>query len=173
MFQSFPTGTSIQRAFPAMRILNSSLAIASMNRGCKRAAFTMDNTVMEMKDDSLMMKIINKTVEKKIAKGFGGKADYSDPSFHMMMASAADASLFGMKINGGMKNGVLEGMLEFADGNPLRGIYRMMGMKYGGQNAMKVCMIGGTGCVHDLSGSLGELEHLSALADRRLLLSSE
>ena len=43
----------------------------------------------------------------------------------MMMNSAADASLSGMKIRGGMSNYVLEGMLEMANGHFFRGI-RMM-----------------------------------------------
>ena len=92
----------------------------------KKGAFTMDNTVMEMKDDSLIMKIMFKAVEATIAKGFGGKKDYSDPIFRMMMNSAADASLSGMKISGGMNNYVLEGLLEMANGHFLRGIAAML-----------------------------------------------
>ena len=85
----------------------------------------MDNTVMEMKDHSLIMKIMYKAVEATVAKGFGGKKDYSDPTFRMMMNSAADASLSGMKISGGMKNYVLEGLLEMANGHVFRGIATM------------------------------------------------
>ena len=86
----------------------------------------MDNTVMEMKDHSLIMKIMFKAVESTVAKGFGGKKDYSDPTFRMMMNSAADASLSGMKISGGMNNYVLEGLLEMANGHFLRGIAAML-----------------------------------------------
>lgn len=92
----------------------------------KKGSFTMDNTVMEMKDYSLMMKIMYKAVEGTVAKGFGGKADYNNPEFRMMMCSAADASLTGMKISGGMNNHVLEGMLEMANGRYLNGILTMM-----------------------------------------------
>lgn len=91
----------------------------------QKGQFTMDNTVMEMKDHSLIMKIMFKAVEGTVAKGFDGKRDYSDPTFRMMINSAADASLSGMKISGGMNNYVLEGMLELANGHFFRGI-RMM-----------------------------------------------
>lgn len=87
-----------------------------------KGQFNMDNTVMEMKDYSLIMKIMYKAVESTIAKGFGGKKDYSNPEFRMMMNSAADASLSGMKISGGMKNNVLEGMLAIANGHFFKGL---------------------------------------------------
>ena len=92
----------------------------------KKGAFTMDNTVMEMKDYSLMMKIMYKAVERTIAKGFGGKRDYENPEFRMLMASSAGSPLRSMMISGGMKGGVLPGMLEMANGHFLRGIRKMI-----------------------------------------------
>lgn len=92
----------------------------------KKGSFTMDNTVMEMKEKSLIMKIMYKAVEATVAKGFGGKKDYENPEFRMLMCSAADASLTGMKISGGMKNYVLEGILEIANGHYLKGILTML-----------------------------------------------
>ena len=92
----------------------------------EKGSFTMDNTVMEMKDFSWIIKIMYKAVEATVAKGFGGKADYNNPDFRMMMCSAADASLTGMKISGGMNNHVLEGMLEMANGHYVKGILTMM-----------------------------------------------
>lgn len=92
----------------------------------KKGEFTMENTVAEMKDYSLIMKIMYKAIEKTVAKGFGGKADYGNPAFKMMIASSADSSLSAMKICGGMKNYVLEGMLEMANGHYLRGIKYML-----------------------------------------------
>ena len=92
----------------------------------KKGSFTMDNTVMEMKDDSLMMKIMFKAVESTVAKGFGGKKDYENPDFRMMMNASAGAPLRSMQISGGMKGGVLPGMLEMANGHFFRGIWRMI-----------------------------------------------
>ncbi len=92
----------------------------------KKGAFTMDNTVMEMKDYSLMMKIMYRAVEATIAKGFGGKRDYANPDFRMLMNSSAGSPLRSMMISGGMKGGVLPGMLEIANGHFFRGIWRMI-----------------------------------------------
>lgn len=91
----------------------------------KKGAFTMDNTVMEMKDDSLIMKIMFKAVAAAIARGFGGKKDYENPEFRMLMNSSAGSPLRSMMISGGMKGGVMPGMLEMANGHFLRGLRRM------------------------------------------------
>ena len=92
----------------------------------KKGHFTMDNTVEEMKDYSLIMKILYKSVEATIAKGFNGKKDYGNPEFRMLMAASAGSSLRNMQISGGMKGGVLPGMLEIANGHFFRGIGRML-----------------------------------------------
>ena len=92
----------------------------------KKGSFTMDNTVMEMKDYSFVMKIMFKAVESTVAKGFGGKKDYENPDFRMMMNASAGAPLRSMQISGGMKGGVLPGMLEMANGHFLRGIWKMI-----------------------------------------------
>ena len=92
----------------------------------KKGSFTMDNTVMEMKDYSLIMKIMFRAVESTIAKGYGGKRDYDNPNFRMQMASSAGAPIRSMMISGGMKGGVLPGMLEMANGHFFRGIRKMI-----------------------------------------------
>ena len=92
----------------------------------KKGEYTMDNTVTEMKDHSLIMKILYKAVENTIAKGLGGKKDDEDPEFRMLMAATVDGPLRSMMISGGMNNGVLPGMLEMANGHFLRGIRRMI-----------------------------------------------
>lgn len=86
----------------------------------------MDNTVMEMKESSFVMKCMFKAVEGTVAKGFGGKADYTNPQFRMLMASSAGSPLRTMQINGAMKGGVFAGLLEMANGHPLRGLVRMI-----------------------------------------------
>ena len=104
---------------------------AMLGRTCtppmlKKGSFTMDNTVLEMKDYSLIMKIMFKAVEATIAKGFGGKKDYENPEFRMLMNSSAGSPLRSMQISGGMKGGVLPGMLEMANGHFFRGLWRMI-----------------------------------------------
>lgn len=92
----------------------------------KKGGFTMENSVTDMKEFSLIMKILYKAMERVIARRFGGKRDYSNPGFRMMMAMAADCSLSCMKINGAMNNHVLEGMLDMANGHFCRGILGMI-----------------------------------------------
>lgn len=96
-----------------------------MEKPLKKGAFTMENTVMEMRAYSLVMKIMYRVLRAFVKKGFPKGTDERDASFRMMMSSAADCSLSGMKINGAMNNHVLEGMLEMANGHPLRGLLTM------------------------------------------------
>jgi len=92
----------------------------------KKGFYTMDNSVMEMKDHSLIMKIMFSAVESTVAKGFGGKKDYSNPEFKMMILSSAGSPLRSMQISGGMKGGLMRGLLEMANGHYLRGIRKMI-----------------------------------------------
>ncbi len=92
----------------------------------EKGSFTMDNTVVEMKKHSLIMKIMFKAVEGTIARGFGGKKDYENPEFRMLMESSAGSPLRSMMISGGMNNNVLPGMLEMANGHFLRGILKII-----------------------------------------------
>lgn len=92
----------------------------------KKGFFTMDNSVMEMKDHSLIMKIMFSAVESTIAKGFGGKKDYNNPEFKMLILSSAGSPLRSMQISGGMKGGLMQGLLEMANGHYLRGVRKMI-----------------------------------------------
>ena len=51
------------------------------------------------------------------------------PGTALLGASGIVFMMIVMSSLSGMKNGVLEGILEFANGHPPRGICRMMGMK--------------------------------------------
>ena len=86
----------------------------------------MDNMVMEMKDHSLVIKIMFKAVELVIAKGCGGKIDYSNPEFRMLINSSLGGPLRGMQISGGVKGGIFPGLLEMANGHFFRGIWKMI-----------------------------------------------
>ncbi len=91
-----------------------------------RGRFTMDNSVMEMKDHSLIMKLMYTATERVIAKGFGGKTDYDNPDFRMMMAASAGGPLRSMQISGGIKGGLMKGLLHMANGHYLKGIKTMI-----------------------------------------------
>ena len=86
----------------------------------------MENSVEEMKDHSLIMKIMYKAVEKTIAKGCGGKIDYDNPEFKMMMAASAGSPIRSMAISGGMNDGLFQGMVDMANGHFFKGIIRMI-----------------------------------------------
>ena len=84
----------------------------------KKGEFTMDNTCMEMKDHSFMMKIQYKVTEGIIAKSFGGKRDMSDPAFKMMMVCATDCPMRSVVISSGgaMNDTLAKCMLLMANG---------------------------------------------------------
>ena len=91
----------------------------------KKGEFTMENTVMEMKDYSLIMKLMYKVVELVIARGFDGKVDYSNSSYKMMVSTATDCSMTGMKNNVQMDNHIFEGLVMMANGHFFKGVREM------------------------------------------------
>ena len=94
----------------------------------KKGSYTMDNSSMEMKEHSLIMKIMYSVTEKIIVKSFGGKKDLSDPAFKMMLICATDCPMRSVVINAGgsMNDGVAKGLVEMANGHYLRGIGKMI-----------------------------------------------
>lgn len=92
----------------------------------EKGGFTMDNTVDEMREYSLVMKLMYKAIELVVAHGNGGKVDYENQQFRMQMASSAGAPLRNLQISGGIKGGIMPGMLEMANGRFLRGLIRMI-----------------------------------------------
>lgn len=88
----------------------------------------MNNSCMEMKDSSLIMKIQYKITEYYIAKSFGGKKDYNNPAFKMMIVSACDAPLRTLVLSsGGMVSEKLaKGLLEMANGHFIEGLIKII-----------------------------------------------
>ncbi len=92
----------------------------------RKGSFTKDNSVIEMKEYSLMMKIMFIAVERTVAKAYGGRKAYDNAVFRMQIASSAGSPLRSMHISGGMKGGVLPGMLEIANGHFFKGILKII-----------------------------------------------
>jgi beta-glucosidase len=92
----------------------------------KKGSFTMDSTVTEMKDHSLLMKLLFKATELVVAKGTCGKVDYDDPEFKMMINASAGGPLRNMQISGGIPGGLISGMLEMVNGHFFKGLFRML-----------------------------------------------
>ena len=111
---------------PTQVLLESAMGRPYTPKALQKGFFTMDNSVDEMKEFSLVMKIMYKAVEKTIAKGFGGKADYENPEFRMMMASSTGSSLRNLQTSGGLRDGIMQGMLDMANGHFCRGILKMI-----------------------------------------------
>lgn len=115
-----PTGVPTQEDFEKL------LGRKIIEKPLKKGEFTMENTIMEMKDYSLIMKLMYKIIERVVAKGFGGKVDYTNSSYKMMVSTAADCSMTGMKNNVQMDNHIFEGLLMMANGHFLKGIGEML-----------------------------------------------
>ncbi len=92
----------------------------------EKGSFTMDNTVDEMRIYSLVMRLMYKAIELVVARGNGGRADYDNQQFRMQMASSAGAPLRNLQICGGIRGGIMPGVLDIANGHFLRGIARMI-----------------------------------------------
>ena len=114
-----PKGAPVQGDFEKL------LGRKILEKPLRKGEFTMENTIMEMRDDSLIMKLMYKIVEMVVARGFGGKPDYTNSSFKMMFYSAVDCSLNGMKNNVQMDNHLLEGLLRMANGHFFQGLGEM------------------------------------------------
>lgn len=106
------------------RLMGHPAAIASEPR---KGQFTMDNSCLEMKDSSLLMKIQYKVTEHIIAKEFGGKKDLSNPAYRMILISAVDCPLRAAVINstGRMSDALGRGLLWMANGHILKGIQQI------------------------------------------------
>ena len=84
----------------------------------EKGHFTMEDSTMEMKDLSDVMMQMFKGTEAAIAQGFGGKVDYSDPTFKMMVMAGADSPLRAAVLSscGTFPAQMAEGMLAMANG---------------------------------------------------------
>jgi beta-glucosidase len=56
----------------------------------KKGNFGMENSILEMKNPSLFCRFIYRGMESAVAKLAGGKVDYNNVQFRMLMNSSAD-----------------------------------------------------------------------------------
>ncbi|MDO4940519.1 MAG: glycoside hydrolase family 3 C-terminal domain-containing protein [Erysipelotrichaceae bacterium] len=92
----------------------------------KKGEFTLENSIMQMKDYSLVMKMMYRIIEKTIAKSYGGKVDYNNPEFRMMVMASAASPLRTTMISGQIRGGLFPGLLEMANGHYIKGIITMI-----------------------------------------------
>lgn len=80
--------------------------------------FTMEHSMMEMKDCSPVIMQAFKGTEAAIAQMFGGEADYTNPAFKMMVLAGADSPLRASVLSSGgsFPAQAAEGLLATANG---------------------------------------------------------
>ena len=92
-----------------------------------RGQFTMENSVMEMKKQSLVMKIMFLSVKTVIGRGFPKERRNMDcPEYKLMLLTGVGIPLRSMQISAGTKDGLFQGLLEMANGHFLRGLWKML-----------------------------------------------
>lgn len=91
----------------------------------RKGFYTLNETIEEMSETSLIMKYAYKSIEKAIAKDFSGKSDYDNPDFRMRMSGCVDSSLAALIVNGGSRNYQMQGLLDMANGHYLKGLKKL------------------------------------------------
>lgn len=81
----------------------------------KVGEFDLDSTIMEMAPNSRTMRILKRAIELVMARHNGGKVDYENPEFKMMVMSAADSAIRNVAICGGIGDGITEWLLKRAN----------------------------------------------------------
>jgi beta-glucosidase len=94
----------------------------------RRGTFDLNSSLVEMKDESLAVRIMLRIAERIVARDAGGKVDYDDVRFKMLMLSAAGLPMRAMvrMSNGAMPLRVARFFVASANGQTLRGIRRLI-----------------------------------------------
>lgn len=95
----------------------------------RKGSFTLDNSCLEMKDHSLVMKIEYLVTKAIISKPFKKEERTLDnPSYKMMLTAATDCPIRAAVISsaGAMQDNVAEGLVEMANGHYIRGLKKML-----------------------------------------------
>ncbi|GFP74692.1 glycoside hydrolase family 3 C-terminal domain-containing protein [Clostridium fungisolvens] len=93
-----------------------------------KGTYDMTSSIKEMKETSLICKIMYKDMEKIIAKNNGGKVDYTNPGFRMLMDSASDNPMKSMPLFSpdSMPLNVAEFFVEAANGHMIKGFRKII-----------------------------------------------
>lgn len=93
-----------------------------------RGSYDMSSTINEMKETSLMAKISYRVIEKELAKPYGGKADYGNVHFKMLMDTVADNPMKNLTLFSpdSMPVSLARFMVDTANGHLLRGLVGLM-----------------------------------------------
>ncbi|MCD7954698.1 MAG: glycoside hydrolase family 3 C-terminal domain-containing protein [Lachnospiraceae bacterium] len=112
---------------PSREMLEAMMGRKILSRIIKKGQFTMENTVVEMKPYSLVMRIMYTAMIQVIKKGLPEDVSEDSPEYRMMVASSTDTPLSSVIISSNMNPQIFEGLLEMANGHYLRGIRKLLG----------------------------------------------
>ncbi|MDR1692996.1 MAG: glycoside hydrolase family 3 C-terminal domain-containing protein, partial [Oscillospiraceae bacterium] len=88
----------------------------------QKGKYTMDDSVTDMKEHSLVMKLVYWGIKRTIAKG----VKPGTPEYRMMMEASASSPLRSMAISSGMKTSLFQGLLAMANGRFFKGLRVLM-----------------------------------------------
>ena len=100
---------------PSRAELEKRLGRKIETREVKKGEFDMDSSVEEMAPHSRLMRALYKAIELVIARPYGGKADYDNPEFAMMMTCAAGCSIRNLCLSGGVPEGIVKLLVRIAN----------------------------------------------------------
>jgi beta-glucosidase len=94
----------------------------------QKGSFGMENSIMEMKNSSLLCGLVFKGIESAVAKISGGAIDYNNARFRMLMASSADNPLKAMMLFSPdtMTAPFVEFLLDSVNGHFWKGLFRFL-----------------------------------------------
>lgn len=104
-----------------------------------KGTYDMTSSIKEMMETSLVCKLMYKGMEGVIAKQSGGKVDYSNPSFKMLMDSASDNPMKSMPLFSpeSMPVEVAEFFVDAANGQIFKGLVKLIKSKKKAKKAQK------------------------------------
>lgn len=108
------------------KILGRAIESIESQKPEKGRNYTMNNCIMDMQD-SFVMRIMYKIIERKYAKTYGG-VDYSNPAFKMVMKCSTEVPVKNLCImsGGDMKRNTVEGLIHMANGHFIKGLKTML-----------------------------------------------
>lgn len=84
----------------------------------QKGKFTMNDTIMDMKNHSLVMKVMYWAVKRVVSKG----AKPGTTEYRMLLESSAGSPLRSMQISSGLKADIFKGTLAMANGKFMQGL---------------------------------------------------
>lgn len=95
----------------------------------KKGEFTLENTILEMKEYSLVMRFANFVIVTFLRFHLKLKKGETSPELRMMLSGSVDTPLRNLNINAGIKGGLFKGLLDIANGHFFKGLLKMLNIK--------------------------------------------